>query len=65
MSALHGHIVAHRANIQVHANRRGWLVLEVDGHMVSFPLETGYELSNRLVEVAEAIEAGEHKYRSV
>ena len=62
---MHGHVLAHRTGIRVHATSRGWLVLDIDGYAVSFPLETGYELSNRLVEVAEAIEAGRHKTESV
>ena len=62
---MHGHVQPRRAAIRVQASSRGWVVLDVDGHAVGFPVEVAYELSNRLTEVAEAIEAGEHKHKSV
>lgn len=65
MSKTHGHIQPHRAAISVHASSRGWAVLDIGGYAVGFPVEVAYELSNRLVEVAEGIEVGRHKTESV
>ena len=64
-TAMHGHVLTYRARIAVRANRRGWVILEIDGRPVGFPVEVAYELSNRLTEVAEGIEAGRHKTESV